>query len=110
MLAVLMEVPKTQLDWDRWGFHNQDQIRITRNAVQTLKNITLAEYPVYPVRLENFNEFLLNNCSAHRDLTTVMNVQADDISSVNPENEEALKIWIWHNYNELRVLADRLGI
>lgn len=110
MLAALIEIPENELDWDRWAFHNRDQIEQSQKAVEAAKGITLTKYIIYPIRMEQFGDFLQNNAAAHKDMLDAMGLPGSDISAVDPEDREALKEWIWENYTELRELADTLGI
>ena len=110
MLAVLKEQPNTPEGWNRFAFHNNDQISRIQQAIRVQYGISLTSYILYPLNLEAPDQWLQNNQAAHTDFNAVLGLQSRDIQDVDFNDPEAVADWLDINYKELFDASTSLGV
>lgn len=101
MLAGLQTVPETDEDWDRFAYWNWDANNQIRQAILAQKNIRLQEYQLQPIDFDDIDFWLSANAQAHIDFTNALGQQSSDLAHVNLKDPNAVKNWIWLNFQEL---------
>lgn len=114
MLAVMLEVPRTNLDWQRWGMHNMQQIRQINQAILNQYNVNLPEYPLWPVPdPKNYGDFLYYLEwleESHFNFNSQLGLQGVDLESMNPMDPRQLEAWVYLNWLELSAASSALKI
>lgn len=72
--------------------------------------VNLAEYQLYPINFQQFQNFLENNSQAHDDFNSVLGLQSSDIEELDPKDLNKLQEWIYLNYKELESACEQLKI
>ena len=109
-LYDLLNVPRSQTDWEVFSFANRDQITAIRQAILKQYNLNLTDYQLYPINFNNFKDWLQNNEQAHQDFNSVLGLQSSDIEELNPQDEKQLTAWIYLQYQELYSASAALKI
>jgi hypothetical protein len=112
VLAAILNAPRNELDWQRFGFHHRTSHDLIRQAIKTQTNgaTVLADYQLYPIDLNNPRYFLEWNQSAHTDMNGVLGVPSINLIDVDIDDERQLAAWVWSHYLEHRTAEDRLRI
>lgn len=110
MLANLLNVPQSPLDWEQFFWNNRTQIDEIRQAILKQFNVNLTEYILYPVAENSLQDFLINNSQSHQDFNAALRLQGSDLESVDFKDDKQLKAWIYLNYQELYSASAALGI
>ena len=99
MLALLLNVPKTNEDWLTWGKHHaNDHIEIIQ-AIAKKTGSTLAQYVLYPIDLSD-PDFLERHQQTHLDMDNALKVQSANLQDVDLSNEKQKIAWVDANYQE----------
>lgn len=110
MLVNLLNVPKSEAEWERWIFDNRNQIAEIRKAILDQRGINLTEYVLYPISQNEIQGFLQANSQSHQDFNSVLGLQGVDLLSVNYKDPKQLEAWVYLNYLELQTASLELGI
>jgi hypothetical protein len=100
VLAYLLNVPKTPQDWATWSWSHRDQHTQIRQAIQARFATNLTEYPLDPIVLDDFPDFLNWDQRAHNDFNGVLNTQGSDLTQLDPNDPGQLEAWIFLHYQE----------
>jgi len=111
-LVDLLNVPKTDDDWQNFFFQNRDSHDRIRKAIQsqTSPAVNLTDYVVYPVSQDQIEQFLDNNQSLHSDMNGVLGLQSSDLQDVSFSDENAKIAWFYSHYLEHQSAEIELGI
>ena len=110
MLAMILNVPRSPEDWERWAFHHRQSHDAIRRAILAKANIDLPDYVLYPIADFAPKNFLENNTSAHTDMNTVINRPGSDLEDVDFSDQRQLQAWIYLHWQEHNVAENVLGI
>ena len=94
MRARLGVPPKTDTDWQAWGFDHQASHDAIREAIQAQGGPSLAPQIIYPIPLAAMRVFLANNQQLHVDMTGVTRQQSVDLEDVDLKDAKQLEAWI----------------
>lgn len=107
MLAVLKDTPRDEKEWQRWAFHNKDQLDKIRGRILDTLGVKLVSYIVFPFSQDTFDFFLQNNQEEHRAFCQELNIPQSDLLNFDEQNPSD---WIYRNYQELWQASLKLGI
>lgn len=110
MLAVLLEVPNSPEQWNRFAFHNQDQITLMQAAVLAQYGVNLPAYVLFPLNTEEPDQWLFNNQAAHNDINGVLGLQGHNVQDLDFSDPDGVTAWINLNYQELYDASIALGV
>lgn len=110
VLALLINVPQTDQDWDRWSFSNQDALAQIRDAILAQKNIDLPSYQVWPIDFDDIDNFLDANQQAHTDFLGVLGQNGNDLLHVDLKDPNQRQSWVFLNWMELSNACQTLKI
>lgn len=110
MLAALLNIPKTEQDWDIWSLSNYDAVNQVNGAILRIYGVNLPQYQLQPIPFNDINSWLNNNQQAHFAFTSVLRQQANDLLGVDFKDENQKEAWIYLNYKELQDACMKLGI
>ena len=100
MLAVLLNVPQTDREWEIFSLHHQQDHEEIRQAIQVRLGVNLPSYVLAPVTLERTGDFLENNQHAHTDMNGALGLNSSDIQTVDLKDPNQLASWVDENYQE----------
>lgn len=109
MLAALLNVPHTEADWARWSFNNWDCLNQIRQAISEF-GLTLPDYQVEPIDLNDIDSFLAANQQAHSDFTGALGLASSDLLHTDLKDVNQRQAWVWLNWKELADACDKLKI
>jgi hypothetical protein len=109
-LANLLFVPQSSEDWSIWSFSHRDQHQLIRNAIQTKYGTNLDFYPIDPIDLTAFENFLNYNQQAHDDMNGVLGTRGSDLLQVDYKNRSELEAWVYLHYQEHYTASAALGV
>ena len=110
MLAALLNVPKTEEQWQQFSYDHRNSHDKIREAIFKQYGIRLTDYLVDPINQDNIKQFLQNNATLHTDMNSILRSQSADLLDVNPEDPQQLASWIHLNYQEHQNAEQLLGI
>jgi hypothetical protein len=110
MLAYLLNTPTTPQEWSVWSYAHRDQHKQILQAIQTQYNINLAEYPLDPIALDDFADFLNWNQRAHNDFNGVLNAQGSDLQQADLTDPNQREAWIYLHRREHETAANILHL
>lgn len=100
MLPVLLNTPRSQGEWDRWGFHHRASHDVIIQAVQSQLGVNLQSYVIDPVTLKQPKLWLEANQALHTDMDSVLGVQSSDLEDVNLSDQRQLEAWLYLHWQE----------
>lgn len=110
MLASLLNVPKSQEDWDRWSWAHKTSHERIRQAIQQQKGNNLTEYQLDPINFNAVRDFLIHNQQTHNEMNGVLGLQGSDLEGVKIEDPNQLRAWVWNHYLEHQSAELALGV
>ena len=110
MLVKLLNVPTNEQEWDSWAFSHVNNHTLIKQAIQSQKGINLPVYPIFPIPLFSFTDWLQRNQRAHTDANGALGLQSTDLLGLDPRNEEQAEEWIYAHYKEHENLNQVLRI
>ena len=108
MLPALENQPRTQDEWNRWGFDHRDSHDRIRAAIKAKYSVDLSDYQIDPIDTAAIMDFLQNNSQLHGDMNGVLGLQSSDLQDVDIGDAKQFEAWIrlhWqeHTYAELKL-------
>lgn len=110
MLAHLLVKPTSAAEWALFSWAHRDQHDQIRQVIQELGGPNLTEYQLDPIVLDRFQDFLAANQQTHNDMNGVLQLQGNDLSQLDPANQNETDAWIWLHFKEHQDAAIRLHI
>ena len=110
MLAVLLENPRTPEEWERWSFHHRASHDLIRDTIKQKGGPSIQDFILYPISHADFGSFLGNNQQAHIQMLGALGIQSEDLSSLDPANQEQLGSWCYQHWFDHFSAENRLGI
>lgn len=110
MLPYLLNTPRDQSEWLRWGFHHQDSHDVIRGAILQKKKIDLNRYQLYPIFGEDLQGWLNRHAQTHIEMNAAIGLQGVDLLDVDFKDERQLEAWIWLEYLEHQQASIALGV
>ena len=110
MLAKLLSVPYDKTDWDVWSLHNREEIDRINQAIEQKFGVNLPAYPLDPINFNQITDWLAYNSQAHIAFNSALNLQSNDLLSVNLRDVRERISWIFTNYQEMLAAQVTLGI
>ena len=109
-LPFIIEPPADENGFDSWAYaHAVDHLEII-TAITKANNVTLPQYPLWPVNSKDIEGWLEQHAQAHNDMNNIMQTPGNDLSSVDFKNEAQAKAWFFINYQEHNNVRQRLAI
>ena len=103
MLAILLNVPKTQGDWDRFSLaHKLDHDEI-RQAIAAKKGQGLPQYILDPIPYTQPSlvpDWLDRNQLTHQEMNGALSLSGTDLTAVDWRDDHQLQAWIFGHYLE----------
>ena len=109
-LADLLNIPKDADDWNLWGFAHRDQHQLILGAIRKQFNVSLNEYPLFPIPLQTPEQWLDWNQQAHDDFNGVLGTRGTDLQETDLKDPRLLQAWIYLHYQEHYTASQRLKI
>ena len=109
MLPGLLNIPRSETDWLRWGHFHRDQHLLIRQAILAADNINLPDYPLYPIVREDIGGFLQRNSQMHLDFNSVLGQQSINLQDVDFNDANQTEAWMFLHFQEHRTAAIALG-
>ena len=110
MLANLLAVPKTPEEWAVFSYSHRDQHTQIRQAIQAQGGGNLTEYVMDPIASDEFQTFLEANQNSHNDMNGVLHLQGNDLSQLDPRDQNQLEAWIYLHFREHQAAANALHV
>lgn len=110
MLASLLNVPKSQQDWDYWSYNHRTSYQQICQAISNQKSVLLTDYQVDPIASNDVPGFLERNSQLHIDMNTVLGLITTDLEDADFSKKEELESWIFLHYQEHFNAEQSLGI
>jgi len=110
MLAALMNVPKTDAQWQQFSYDHRNSHDKIRAAIKKKFGTDLPDYQIEPINPDNIQQFLQNNASLHTDMNGILKSQSSDLLDVDITKPDQLSSWINLNYQEHENVEQLLGI
>ena len=110
MLPALLNIPKTQGDWNRFSFDHRDSHDRIRSAIKTQLGLPLNDQPIDPINPANFQQFLQDNSQLHDDMNNALGLQNSDLEDVDLTDPKKLENWVQEHYLEHYYAENKLKI
>lgn len=109
-LPFIVEPPPDERGFDSWAYaHAVDHLEIIK-AITTANNVSLPNYPLWPIDLQDIESWLETHAQAHNDMNLQMGTPGNDLSSVDFKNEQLAKAWFYIQYEEHLNVRQKLAI
>ena len=79
-------------------------------ALNAQKKLSLIDYLIDPITLDQPQLFLVQNQQYHQDMDSTLGVQASDLEDVDFEDDHQLQAWIYLHWQEHVTAETILGI
>ena len=109
-LAQVLFPPPTKQGLDEWAFaHYQHHLAIQAAALQAKKtNLPIPQ--IWPINLNNVEDWLESHQLLHNQANALFNVQGNDLSTFNWNDEKQREGFFYLNFQEHRSLAINSGL
>jgi len=107
MLACLLNVPRSDDEWARWGFHHRMSHDAIVRAINT-KGGSLTTYQLDPITLDK--DWLDRDQQAHNDFNAALHMSGADLTEVDFSQENQVSAWIYLEQQEHFDAERALGI
>jgi hypothetical protein len=94
MILELGAIPTDERQWDSWAFSNAAHHRDIIRVILRDRNISLTEYNIDPIDFANLDRWLDLHYTMHRQQTAALGIIGYDLSTLDPEDEEDVQLWI----------------
>jgi hypothetical protein len=110
LLVLLLNVPRSHDDWQRWSFaHNQSHLAINQ-AILTQKGVNNAAYQLDPIPDDDIPNWLTRNQEAHNDMNAAIGTQSSDLEDTDFRDQRQLESWIYLHFLEHQTAEQILGV
>jgi hypothetical protein len=110
MIVQLLNVPKTEEEWQVWSWHHRLSHAAIRQAALSQKNVSLTDYELDPIPAADVVGWLERNEQTHIEMNGVVGAQASDLQTVNLQDESQKTAWIFLHFLEHQTAEQRLGV
>jgi hypothetical protein len=107
---ALMNIPRTEEDWNRWAFDNRDSHDRIRAAIALAGGPLLADYQLDPFPQDDVPGWLQRHQQTHIEMTGVLHIQSNDLQDVDLTDENQRAAWIQIHLLEHMAVEDALKI
>jgi hypothetical protein len=101
MLPLLLNVPSTAEDWERYSFNIRSEIDRCNEAIQQQHGVSLPSYQLDPIDPGHVHDWVQNLSQALGGICGVLGIQSSDVLDVDLSNESARTGWIFSVFEEL---------
>lgn len=110
MLAVLLNPPRSQAEWDRFAFHHRNSHLLIKQKIQQNGGANLPEYVIYPFAAGAANGWLEANQQFHIDFNGALGLPSVDLLDVDLQDDHQLRDWLFLHWEEHQIAETKLGI
>ena len=100
MIAALYNIPRTPTELNQFSFHNANAHEIAGRIIRQNLGIEIPQYVLDPIPLEDFGGWLYNHQSSHNAVNTLLKIQGQDLSDLDPNDLAQFADWIQIHANE----------
>lgn len=113
VLPLILSIPDDSRGWDSWVFaHNSDHNEI-QAAILKQKSVNLPVLQLYPVKREDedaFQTWLDLHQQAHENMTSVLGIEVQDLTDLDPSDPQSMQNWLSANYKDHQNVREELEI
>ncbi|MGE0044740.1 MAG: hypothetical protein AB7J28_15390 [Hyphomonadaceae bacterium] len=109
-LAQLLYPSPTPRGMDEWSFAHLDHHRTINSAIARARGVQIEEQRIYPVRAEDFDDFLAQNQIWHNIVNQTLGIQGVDLQNVDFTSKQARDAWLFLHFQSHRTWAETLGM
>jgi hypothetical protein len=110
MRAVLLEVPKTQEEWDRWTQADKLDHDLIRQAILKNGGPNLGQYPLDPLPWNAVQQYLAWVQQTHNEMNSAIGAQGSDLQDTDLTDARQLEAWVWLHYQEQNTAGNILKV
>lgn len=110
MISVLLNVPTTANDWERWSLHHDRDHAEIIQAIAAQGGPSLNQYQLNPIPPQEIEAWLERNFQAHNDMNTALGLVSSDLEEVSFDDEGQKVAWIHIHWQEHTNARNALGI
>lgn len=112
-LPLILGIPDDPRGWDSFSFaHNQDHNEI-QTAILKQKSVNLPVLQLFPVKPDDeqaFSVWLDLHQQAHVNMTSVLDIEVQDLTDLDPHDPQSVQEWLAANYKDHLNVRETLGI
>ena len=110
MIAALYNIPTDPKTLARFAFHNRDAHVLVIDAIFKKTGLVLPSYPLDPIVMNDFKNWLYNHQAMHNSVNTVLGLAGNDLTDVDPRQPAQLTSWVQLHASEHLSWGNELGI
>lgn len=110
MIAALFNIPVDAKTLMRFSFHNRDAHELVSDAIFKKLGVTLPQYPIDPIKIEEFQTWLYSHQAMHNSVNSALSLGGNDLTDVDPTKPEQMSSWIENHAKEHVQWGNILGI
>ena len=111
MLPVLMDFDVNDAQsTETWSLNHSDDHDDIREAIQTQKNVNLADWVLYPFTVKDWDAYAIRHQSAHNDMNSTLGLSGSDLTDVDLTDPKAAEYWNFEHFREHQAARAALGI
>jgi hypothetical protein len=98
--AALLNVPRSEAEWNIWAFNHRVSHDTIRAGIAAKGGPALADYQIDPIPPQAMPQWLQDNQQLHIDMNSALGQQSSDLQDVDLSDERQLIAWIAIHYQE----------
>ena len=107
---VILPPPTGLQGLEEWAFaHYQHHLAIADAALK-VKRVKLVILQIYPMSLDNLQDWLEDHQTIHNEMNALFKVQGNDLSTLNWNDERQREGFFFLNFMEHRSVAANTGL
>jgi hypothetical protein len=100
MIMSLMNVPQSNLEWQRWGFNHARVHQQIRDALRTKNQYIVGDYILDPIAFDAIDEWLGRVQQTHTEMNTALNLSSNNLENADLTDPNQAAAWIYLNWQE----------
>lgn len=109
-LASVLYPSPTNQGWDEWSWHNYQHHLAINTALTQVLGIIPVTYRLWPVRQEEFRDWLEQHQQAHTLFCNAIGISGVDISDLDFKDKTKRDAWMYLHFQQHQAAAQILGL
>lgn len=99
--APLLNVPRSETDWDQWSFQLSQNVADILQALRAQRAANIADPQLFPIPTNDIGRWLERASGVIDEICSALGINAADVENVDLQDERERQAWIFTIYQEL---------
>lgn len=109
-LASVLYPPPTKDGWNEWTWANYQHHQAIETGLRQVKGLSPTIYRLWPVREQEFEDWLEQHQQAHTLFTQALGINGSDLSQLDFNDKPKRDAWMYSHFVDHQAAAQLLGL